>query len=199
MRCLKSAKELTDTVCPKCGAEPAFCKCTSRAFAFRRNISVFAYTGSPRLMLLRFKERNVPQLAEFIANRMFHHIVGRYQAPFDAIAYVPQARRKRMRRGYCPTELLAKRLADRLQIPLVEPLVRVKNRQQKTRKTVAERRKNAKESYVLCKGISLYGRILLIDDLFTTGSTLDACACLLKEAGAAEVCTATFCIAVKNS
>lgn len=149
-------------------------------------------------MLLRFKERNKPQLAVFMANRMIYHINARYKEPFDAITYVPQTRRKSIRRGYCPAELLTKKLAEQLHLPLIEPLCRLGNRQQKYL-SAAQRRKNAKENFGLCKEVSLYGRILLIDDLFTTGATMDACAALLKKAGASEVCTATFCIAGKKS
>ncbi|MBQ8599789.1 MAG: ComF family protein [Clostridia bacterium] len=197
-KCLKSAKELSDAVCPKCGSFPEFCKCTSRSFSFKRNVSAFAYEGGPRLALLRFKERNAPQLSEFMANRMYHHIVGRYKTSFDAITYVPQTRLKSLRRGYCPAEILAGQLADRLHLPLIQPLMRVGNRQQKYL-SAAGRYKNAGRNYALCKNISLRGKVLLIDDLFTTGATLDACASLLKKAGASEVCTATFCIAVKKS
>ncbi len=149
-------------------------------------------------MLLRFKERNKPQLAEFMANRMVYHIDARYKDSFDAITYVPQTRWKSIRRGYCPAELLAERLAERFHLPMIEPLRRIGNRQQKYL-SAAQRRKNAKKNFALCKDVSLYGKILLIDDLFTTGATLDACSVLLKEAGAAEVCTATFCITAKKS
>ena len=149
-------------------------------------------------MLLRYKERNKPQLAVFMADRMTYHIDARYKEPFDAITYVPQSRWKSICRGYCPAKLLAERLGERFRLPLIEPLRRTGNRQQKYL-SAAGRRKNAKKSFTLCKEASLYGRILLIDDLFTTGATVDACAALLKEAGTAEVCTATFCIAAKKS
>lgn len=149
-------------------------------------------------MLLRMKARKVPQLSVFMANRMYHHIRGRNLPPFSAITYVPQSAKKDYERGYAPTKLLAEELAERLELPLIAPLVRVGDRQQK-HLTAAERRANAAANYRLHRNASAEGKVLLVDDLFTTGSTLDACAALLKTAGAEEVYTATFCIASKKS
>lgn len=196
--CLKHTTELTGEVCRKCGSLPELCKCTERSFSFVRSISAFTYEGGPRTLLLRFKERNAPQLAVFMAGRMFHHIRGRYQENFSAISYVPQTRKSGFRRGYCPAKLLAERLAEQLDLPLVDALTRIGGKQQKYL-TGNERWQNAKNNYQAQKEGSLYGKVLLIDDHFTTGATLNSCAALLKELGAEEVFCATFTITVKKS
>lgn len=197
-QCLKNTTELTAIVCPICGAYPEDCHCGLRQFAFRRNVSAFAYAGAPRNMLLRFKQRNRPQLAEFMSRRMYYHIIARLGKEFSCITYVPQTRQSSLKRGYYPSKVLAEALASRLELPCRCVLRRVGNVQQKYLSS-EERWANAKENYKLLPNASVAGRVLLIDDLFTTGATLNACAELLREAGAEEVVCATFANAVKKS
>ncbi len=197
-QCLKNTTELTATVCRVCGAYPENCHCGNKAFAFRRNVSAFTYEGAPRNLLLRFKQRNRPQLGAFMAKRMYHHIRARLGEAFDAIVFVPQSLRRSMERGYCPAKLLAEDLAKRFDCPCADVLQRIGGVQQKYLSS-ADRWANAKESYSLKKNACVGGRVLLIDDLFTTGATLNACAELLRKAGAEEVVCATFAITVKKS
>ncbi len=196
--CLKNTTELTAVTCRVCGAYPEDCHCGLRAFAFQRNVASFAYSGAPRNLLLRFKQRHRPQLADFMSRRMYFHIKARLGEDFSAIAYVPQTRKSGFDRGYYPTRLLAEKLADRLDLPCVDLLKRKGGVQQKYLSS-ADRWANAKESYALRRGAKAQGRILLIDDLLTTGATLNACAELLRQAGAEEVLGATFAVAVKKS
>lgn len=197
-QCLKATTELTATVCRVCGAYPENCHCGNRSFAFLRNVSAFTYEGAPRNLLLRFKQRNRPQLGAFMAKRMYYHIRARLGEEFDSIVYVPQSVRRSMERGYCPAKLLAEDLAARFECPCADVLRRIGGVQQKYLSS-ADRWSNAKESYSLKRNAKINGKVLLIDDLFTTGATLNACAELLREAGAEEVVCATFAITVKKS
>ena len=196
--CLRQSTELTAAICKRCGAYPEDCSCMSRSFAFTRNISCFIYEKAPRNLLLRFKLRNNPQLAEFISRRMYYHIRARYGDDFDCIAYVPQTYLRSLKRGYCPPKILAEQLAERLGKSVVSPLRRTRNFQQKYLGG-AERWANARRSHSLKRDASVSGRVLLVDDLFTTGATLNACAEQLKMAGAEEVLCATFAIKIKKS
>lgn len=198
LSCLQRTTELTAVICRICGADPEHCKCGRHVFAFRRNISAFIYDRSPRQLLLRFKQRGKPQLAEFMGHRMYHHINARYGTDFSAVTYVPQTWWKGILRGFCPAQLLAENLAVRLELPCVKVLRRIGGRQQKHLHS-NERWINAKRNYALLPGASMSGKVLLVDDLMTTGATLSACADLLREAGAEEVYCATFAIAVKKS
>lgn len=196
--CLKSTTELTAIVCPTCGAYPEDCHCGLRQYAFLRNVSCFAYVGAPRNMVLRFKQRNRPQLAAFMSRRMYFHVKARLGMDFSCVTYVPQTRKSSLKRGYYPAKLLAKSLARQLKVPCRRYLRRVGETQQKYLSS-EERWANAKGSYALRSKASLSGRVLLVDDLFTTGATLNACAELLRSAGAEEVFCATFANAVKKS
>lgn len=196
--CLRGATELTAVICHICGADPAHCKCGHRSFAFRRNVSAFVYEKSPRRLLLRFKQRKKPQLAEFMGRRMYHHVKARLGTEFSAVTYVPQTWWKFLRRGYCPAKLLAEQLAERLNLPCVQVLKRVRGKQQKFA-VGNDCWINAKKNYTRLPGATVQGSVLLVDDLMTSGATLSTCASLLREAGAEEVFCATFAIAVKKS
>ena len=196
--CLKHTKELTAIVCNICGAYPEHCHCGLRKFGFKRNVSAFTYEGAPRNLLLRYKQRGKPQLAAFMSKRMYYHIKARLGEEFSCVTYVPQTHQSSMKRGYHPAKELARQIAERLDLPCKDLLVRVGNKQQKYVST-SDRWANAKQNYAVCRNAKVEGRVLLIDDLFTTGATLNACAELLSSIGAEEVCTATFAITAKKS
>ena len=196
--CLKQATELTATVCRRCGAYPEDCGCLNKIFAFTRNVACFIYDKSPRNLLLRYKMRYKPQLAVFMARRMFYHIQARLGSDFSCVVYVPQSYRNRLKRRFNPNKELAERVASHLGVDCSCPLKRVRSTPQKYVQS-GERWANARASYALRRKAAVSGRVLLIDDLFTTGATLNACAELLREAGAEEVVCATFAIDVKKS
>ncbi len=196
--CLNRSTELTATVCKRCGAYPEDCGCFHRDYAFRRNVAAFIYADAPRNLLLRFKLRNKPQLVRFMSNRMYHHIVARLGNDYTAVTFVPQSVLRGIKRGYCPTRSLAEEIAQRMNLPCISTLKRRIGKQQKNL-SGAQRWSNAQKNHLLRKDTSVSGKILLIDDLFTTGATLNACAALLKRAGADTVDCATFAIDVKKS
>lgn len=196
--CLKKACELTASICKRCGADLEHCSCYGRSFAFQRNVSAFLYEHSVRNLVLRFKQRRKPQLAKFMSRRMYYHVMARLGTEFSAVTYVPQTKKKSMSRGYCPAKLLAEELAELLKVDCVKVLSRCGGREQKY-VSGKERWENAKRNYKRMKGTTIHGKVLLVDDLITTGATLNACSALLLEAGADEVYCATFAIAAKNS
>lgn len=101
---------------------------------------------------------------------------------------VPLHKRKLKSRGFNQSELLAKEISIKLDMYLeVKSLIKVKNNQSQTNLSAVERRKNVKDCY-RWKGNNLKNKnIILIDDVITTGATLNECAKILKKAGANEV------------
>ena len=111
----------------------------------------------------------------------------------DIVTWVPLSRRSQKDRGFDQAELLAKELAKRLERPCEGLLVKVRDTQQQSRLTLPEdRRANVLGAYDLKKSAVIRGRkILVVDDVITTGSTIDECCRVLATAGAAELhCTA---------
>ena len=115
-------------------------------------------------------------------------------APWDWIVPVPLHPAKEREREFNQAERLAQRLAAATQIPLNARLLkRVEPTRTQTRLTRSERAANVRRAFALRPGrLDLKGaRIVLVDDVFTTGATTSACARVVREAGAVEVCVWT--------
>ena len=96
-------------------------------------------------------------------------------------------------RGFNQATLITKRLASRLGLKTeCKSLIRVKNTQQQARLTATERAINLKEAFVWNSDLKAPERVILVDDVFTTGSTLDSAARTLKDNGAHHVVAVVF-------
>lgn len=106
----------------------------------------------------------------------------------DRLVPVPLHKRRLSERGFNQAEEIAKILAVELRLPLENILIRKKSTKQQAKLQKQERVENIKDAFALKEGFDIKGKnILVVDDVFTTGSTLDECARILKEAGAEMV------------
>lgn len=111
----------------------------------------------------------------------------------DALVPVPSGRRSIRNRGFSTAALLAKRISVRLEIPIVNAVKAYSDKEEQKTLSVKARYENAKKSFYLNSRYDVRGkRVMLIDDVSTTGSTLAAIAGLLRKAGAADVSAAVF-------
>jgi len=112
---------------------------------------------------------------------------------FDAVVPMPLHWRRRFERGFNQAALLAKHLARRRRIPLLNAVRRIRATQTQTGLTNAKRRENVRGAFRARRGQPLKGlRVLLVDDVMTTGATASACAAVLKRAGARSVTLLTL-------
>lgn len=148
-----------------------------------------AYTGVIRAAVHRLKYGGETYLAEFLAG--FIEVGEDWH--IDVIVPVPLHKRKRRLRGYNQSEFLAEELSRRLNVPVDDGLlIRVRNTRTQTRFKKARRMHNLEGAFRAsprCAGI----RVLLVDDVCTTGSTLGECASALRAAGAKAVYAAAAC------
>lgn len=112
---------------------------------------------------------------------------------FDFIVPVPLHWQRRWRRGFNQAELLALEISKHRRVPVLHALRRARSTASQASLTAAARRRNLAGAFRPRPGIDLTGkRILLIDDVFTTGATASACARALKKAGAGGVSLLTL-------
>ena len=110
---------------------------------------------------------------------------------FDLIVPMPLHWRKRWSRGYNQSELLARFIARRRGVPMAKIVRRVKATAPQAGLSNSKRRLNMSGAFAIRKGTNVKGlRVLLIDDVLTTGATASACAKVLKRAGASHVAVA---------
>ena len=111
---------------------------------------------------------------------------------FDLVVPVPLHPARLRERGFNQAELLAKILAQKTNVPLHRALERVRYTTTQTAFDRAERMENLRDAFRLRKKIAVRGlRVLLVDDILTTGSTLSECARVLRDAGAQSVYAVT--------
>ena len=115
---------------------------------------------------------------------------------FDYITCVPMHKEQKLNRGYNQSELLAKECADLMRTKYIHSLEKYKKNQVQHTLSGAERRKNVKGVYRPINKEMLKGkRVLLIDDIITTGSTLAECTKILSKCGCSDICCAAVCSA----
>lgn len=150
--------------------------------------SVF-YNSFARELIHQFKFNDKSYLYKPIAYMMQQTITVESLEGFDLIIPVPIHWRKEAIRGYNQSQLLAEEISIRTGIPIdKKSLVKSTWTKEQNRLTKYQREENLKGSFSIKNGARILGkRILLIDDIYTTGNTLKACARQLKKAGAMEV------------
>lgn len=112
--------------------------------------------------------------------------------PFDSLVPVPLHGSRRKQRGFNQTEKLAEVLSEDLAVPMVLALQRIRKTAPQVRLNAAGRQANVGGAFRLAPGVSVSGkRVILVDDVVTTGATLGACAHALVAGGAASVSVVT--------
>lgn len=161
--------------------------------------AVWYYEGNVRGSLLRFKFRNARSYAVSYGRILAMKLLSEYPDGFDVLTWVPVSRLRRLRRGYDQVELLAKAVGGELGMTPVPTLNKIRNNRPQSRlKDPAARKANVLGVYRLQEGAEVQGkRVLLLDDILTTGATAGECARVLMTAGAKEVHCAAVAAARK--
>ncbi len=165
--------------------------CRAGLRGFDRAASFGFYEGPLRGLIHLFKYSGMKPLARPLSAFLERAIP--IDMEFDAVVAVPLHWRKRWDRGFNQAELLAKYIAKRRQIPLVGALRRKRATEVQASLASAGRRRNVAGAFAIRSKVAVAGkRILLIDDVMTTGATAGVCASVLKRAGAKSVSLVTL-------
>ena len=151
--------------------------------------ALWYYEGTVRNSLLRYKFHNRRSYAGAYARLLAMKLMKEDRLYFDVLTWIPISSRRLRKRGYDQVELLAERIGMELDIVPVPTLRKVRhNHKQSQIVGLAQRRANVLGAYEVIDPSLLAGkRILLLDDILTTGATAGECARILLTAGAAEV------------
>ena len=151
-------------------------------------ISVIPYNGFMKESIWKYKFRGIkyfaPAFAEILTLKLEKYNIG-----FDIIVAVPISSKRLKERGYNQSELIAKYLSKFTKINYEsDVLIKIKNNLRQSELDLNERKENVKDAYSI-KNIDIIKnkKVILIDDIYTTGATINECAKVLKLAGAQEV------------
>jgi predicted amidophosphoribosyltransferase len=194
--CLRALPLLAAPVCARCGAPTIVAvddcrECRGRRLGFARARAAVAYDGAGRALVHAFKDAGLRALAEAGADL----VVLCVPPPAAAeLTWVPATRWRELRRGYHPPRLLAEALGRRWGMPARPLLDGPAFRRSQRGLGPAERRANVRGAF---RARAAAGSLALVDDVYTTGATLAACARALRAAGASSVEAVTLARAVR--
>ncbi len=200
--CLKKVPLVQSPTCLCCGKEIAseeieYCyDCSHHTRSFQGGYALAVYDLVMRESVRRYKNGGRMEYADWYAEALWQQYGEELrQLEIDAVIPVPLHRSRRNERGYNQAELLARRLAKKIRVPVLsKALIR-------TRKTTAQKYLGGRERQKNLESVFGAGRqsvagqtVLLVDDIYTTGGTAEACTRVLLAAGAQAVYLANICI-----
>lgn len=194
--CRKILNTRTKQICSKCEKALPITKNggVKKGNFFTACVSPLYYENKVREALLRYKFHNMTVYANYFGSLLAGHIEEYIDSHVDIISWVPLSKKRFRNRGYDQAQLLAEVVGEQLNIPYVQVLKKTRHTAPQSRTGSAEKRKsNVSGAYSIIDPKLVAGkRILLIDDIVTTGSTFSECARILGLSGADKI----YCAAV---
>ena len=179
--CISCFEEGYVGLCPRCFKKIKRLRSESNIFSYGY------YVGPLKALILSFKYKE-NYLAGRILSEFLCQIIEDNNLKCDIIVYVPLSKKSMKKRGFNQCEILAKKVADKYNIPISKSLVKV--RETKEQKTLSreDRKKNIIDAFDIIKNIDIVDKnVILIDDVTTTGVTALECEKVLKKYGAKTI------------
>lgn len=192
--CEKSLPKIEDPRCKICGAGKKRCQCGKHRMRFDGITAPFYYEAGVLRGLHRLKFSEKIFMAEIFAGEMADFVKKDFkEISFDFITFVPFSGFQKRNRRYNQSELLAEELGKKLSISVENVLIKLFDTQVQHKTSQYRRKGNVLGVYDVNENAKVEGKtILLVDDIKTTGATLNECAKMLKIRGAEKV----YCVSV---
>ena len=167
--------------------------CKNNKLYFKKNTSLFLYKAPINKIIRQLKYDNKRYFAETFSN-MIAGKVASMDVNFDIVIPVPLYFKRQKKRGYNQSELLCSALKSKLNMNVdTSILIKIKNTRTQANLSRAQRMENLEGAFSVPDGKDVKGKtILLVDDVFTTGATINECAKTLVKAGAKAVYSVTL-------
>jgi ComF family protein len=195
--CTSALPRLVAPLCARCGASTAWpvarCReCAGRRVAFASARAAVEYDERVRRLVGAWKERSLRRLATDVGE-LVASVVGRPRVA--AVTFVPPDRERVLQRGHHPAQRLAEELGRLWSLPVHALVTRTRSVPHQRGLTRAERRRNVAGAF--CPAAKAPPSVALVDDVYTSGATVAACASALRKGGARRVEVVTFARVVR--
>lgn len=190
--CANEIQYLKTPVCLKCGKitkNGEFCSTCRSKYHLYGIIYSTTYDCAPvKELLHHLKYNGIVEIGELLGDILAARLIGRLPFKNMVVVPVPLFRKREQQRGYNQAELIARRLSKRLNLPGGLALERIKNTSTQVGLHKKERELNVAGDFKCIDSELITGKVvILVDDVVTTGSTMNECAAVLKAAGAKKV------------
>lgn len=204
--CYESLKYIVEPRCKKCSKpieneEQEYCyDCTKKNYHYVKGYALWPYDKLMKKSISDYKYHNRKEYADFYVEeflKIYTHEIN--SLGVDALIPVPVHKSKLRMRGYNQAEILAQKIGKQLDIQVISDIL-IRNKKTLPQKGLSdkERLKNLSKAFILDnKARKLYndiGKVILVDDIYTTGSTIEACTNALLRSGVREVYYISLCI-----
>lgn len=159
-------------------------------------LAPYLYEDKIKKLIIDFKFYQKPQYGKLFGEKLANALIEKNMAQYcEVVTCVPVSKKRLKERGYNQAEIIAKRTAEVLRIPYADCIAKTKHNKEQHSLHLEDRKENVKGVYDLKENKHITNKkVLLVDDIVTTGYTLAECAALLKANGAKEVlCGAIAC------
>lgn len=180
-------KRVDAYLCPDCAAELELRRAGATVAGAYAAYSAYEYGGAVARLVQRYKYGGDKWLSKFIADAIIETVD---MSEVDAVCHVPLHDKRRKSRGFDQAAELAQSISAQTGKPFIPALRRVRNTPTQTKLNAQQRQQNMSGAFEMACPVS--GRVLLVDDVLTTGATAAECAAALVAAGAVSVTVATF-------
>ena len=198
--CKENLPEIKGEKCKYCGAQKQRCNCHKYKTEYDGITAPFYYEDTIAKSVRRFKFSGKTFLADVLAKRMADCVKEDFKdVKFDFICFVPFGKLQKIQRAYNQSELLAEKISEKLDLPLNSVMTKLFETRPQHKMESQYRKGNVFGVYDIKDKKDVAGKtILLVDDVRTTGATLNDCARILKIRGANKVyCTVVAIAGVK--
>lgn len=164
------------------------------AIYYDENYSLYSYNQILQSLIFYFKTKSIKGLHKYFSNEIFNYIINN-KILADIITFVPVLNTKKKKRGFNQTEIIAKRISKKMKINCIDTLSLDRNKIDQKKLNFTQRYFNIIGSFKIKKNVfkNIKNKdILIIDDIFTTGATINECSRILKKNGAKRVFSLTL-------
>lgn len=199
--CKSNLPRITGEKCRLCGAGKDRCTCKKAKMKYDGICAPFYYEKTIETAIRKFKFADKPYIAKVLAEDTAAAVKENFaDISFDFIDFIPFSKNQSKKRKYNPAGEIAKEMSKLLEIPIKNVLTKSFETETQHISGAFYRKGNVAGAYDISENADLQGKtVLLVDDIKTTGSTLNECARVLKIAGAEKVCCAVAALTAKEN
>lgn len=214
LKCIFCNKEINDadiySLCEECKTKVSFIKgnvckfcgrntkngdicleCEKNRYYFNNGISILEYNDISKKLILNLKYNKKTYISYYFGKMIYDKLVLDDLLDFDIITFVPSSKKKKRKRGYNPSELVAKYVSRFSGIPYKKLLIKEKDTIELKNLNRMQRKLTVKDSFKIKEADLHIDKCLVIDDVFTTGSTINECSRTLYEHYLCDITIAT--------